>query len=123
MDPGDRSEAWRAHIRTRQSLTEQDRALRIAASRETFEEAGVLLARDAEGQAAPRGTAADGQSFLQMIAAMNVHLDLDALVHFGHWITPEMAPRRYDTHFYLCAAPQRDSRRHAMDRKRWHSNG
>jgi hypothetical protein len=40
-----------------------------------------------------------------MTASLNIRLDLNGFVHFGHWITPEMSPRRFDTHFYLCAAP------------------
>jgi 8-oxo-dGTP pyrophosphatase MutT (NUDIX family) len=105
VDPVDTSDAWFAHIRSSQSLTAEERALRIAASRETYEEAGVLLARGAQGLPMPRGESSDGQSFLQMIACTHTHLDLDAFVHFGHWITPDMSPRRFDTHFYLCAAP------------------
>ena len=32
-------------------------------------------------------------------------LALDTLVHFGHWITPTMMPKRFDTHFYLAPTP------------------
>ncbi|MGB0505687.1 MAG: hypothetical protein ACPGGK_05780, partial [Pikeienuella sp.] len=30
---------------------------------------------------------------------------LDRLVHFGHWITPPMMPKRFDTHFYIASTP------------------
>jgi len=29
----------------------------------------------------------------------------DQLVHFAHWITPAHQPKRYDTQFFLAAAP------------------
>jgi hypothetical protein len=29
-------------------------------------------------------------------------LDLAAMTPFAHWVTPEGAPKRYDTHFRLC---------------------
>jgi hypothetical protein len=35
----------------------------------------------------------------------DLELALDLLVPFAHWITPEFMPKRFDTHFYLAAAP------------------
>ncbi|MEM1147226.1 MAG: NUDIX hydrolase [Pseudomonadota bacterium] len=96
-------------------------AARIAAVREAFEEAGILLARSASarGPGAPLvgqdiSSALDPmrgpvdrreQSFLALIRDHGLVLALDALVHFGHWITPTMMPKRFDTHFYLAATP------------------
>jgi 8-oxo-dGTP pyrophosphatase MutT (NUDIX family) len=73
-------------------------AFRIAAIRETWEECGVLLA-------AP-GTAptADG-AFAAMLAARSLVPDTSGLAHFAHWITPVPVPKRFDTHFFLAAAP------------------
>jgi 8-oxo-dGTP pyrophosphatase MutT (NUDIX family) len=34
-----------------------------------------------------------------------VRLVPEALIRFSHWITPPNEARRYDTHFYLAAAP------------------
>jgi 8-oxo-dGTP pyrophosphatase MutT (NUDIX family) len=73
-------------------------AFRIAAIRETWEECGVLLA-------AP-GTAPTAEgAFAAMLAERGLRPDLDALAHFAHWITPDAVPKRFDTHFFLAAAP------------------
>ena len=32
-------------------------------------------------------------------------LAVDAVYYVSHWITPELAPRRYDTRFFITAAP------------------
>ena len=32
-------------------------------------------------------------------------LEADAVHYVSHWITPELAPRRYDTRFFVTAAP------------------
>ncbi|MEQ8301721.1 MAG: NUDIX domain-containing protein [Hyphomonas sp.] len=95
---------------------------RIAAVREAFEESGLLLARHADKRGpgatlvgpeiseklAPHRGAVDRQeeSFLELIRDNGLVLALDSLVHFGHWITPEMMPKRFDTHFYLAPAPR-----------------
>jgi len=40
-----------------------------------------------------------------LVAATGGKLPLGALAHFGHWITPEGPPKRFDTHFFLAEAP------------------
>lgn len=99
-----------------------DRVARIAAAREAYEESGILLARPAnergEGAAligpetaellAPFRASVDRgeQSFLALLKEHRLVLALDTLVHFGHWITPTMMPKRFDTHFYIAPAPE-----------------
>lgn len=97
-------------------------AARIAAVREAYEEAGILLARHAAGRGAGgplvgrevaealgphRGAVDRGEeSFLALIEAHDLVLALDRLVHFGHWVTPAMMPKRFDTHFYVAPTPE-----------------
>jgi 8-oxo-dGTP pyrophosphatase MutT (NUDIX family) len=73
-------------------------AFRVAAVRETWEECGVLLARPGAARAA------EGD-FAAMLAARALVPDIEALAHFAHWITPIPVPKRFDTHFFLAAAP------------------
>lgn len=89
----------------------------VAAIRESFEEAGVLLARDAhtgahpspeviDGLAADRVSLAAGErEFATVVRDAGLVLDAGCLRVFGHWITPSPAPRRYDTWFFLAPAP------------------
>jgi 8-oxo-dGTP pyrophosphatase MutT (NUDIX family) len=96
----------------RERAAEISLGLYVAAIRETHEEAGVLLARRADGkeigpetwarvEAARKGT----PSFAELIAAEDLVLDLDRLVPWAHWITPSRESRRFDTHFFLVRAP------------------
>ncbi|VIO75940.1 NUDIX hydrolase [Bradyrhizobium ivorense] len=91
---------------------------RIAGVRETFEESGILLARpkgsseliDArradELALAHRSALNEGKITFQTILTDNgLVLALDALVPYAHWITPEGMPKRFDTWFFLAAAP------------------
>ncbi|MEO1407548.1 MAG: NUDIX hydrolase, partial [Pseudomonadota bacterium] len=103
------------------SADDDQRIARIAAVREAFEESGILLARnindrgpeaplvgaDIAEKLAPNRAAVDkGEiSFLELIRDNGLVLALDTLIHFGHWITPTMMPKRFDTHFYLAPAP------------------
>jgi 8-oxo-dGTP pyrophosphatase MutT (NUDIX family) len=93
-------------------------SFRIAAIRETFEESGILLARtkgsgtlvDAvranEIEAAHRNDLCEGKtSFLKVLADNGLLLALDELIPYAHWITPEGMPKRFDTWFFLAAAP------------------
>ncbi|MET0373615.1 MAG: NUDIX hydrolase [Rhizorhabdus sp.] len=104
VDADDRDDGWLPYVAEAGGCDPVERALRIAACRETFEEAGLLLARDEGGASVPCPVATDAP-FRDLVAASGGRLSLDDLVHFGHWITPEGAPKRYDTHFFLARAP------------------
>jgi 8-oxo-dGTP pyrophosphatase MutT (NUDIX family) len=100
-------------------------SFRIAAIRETFEESGILLAR-------PRGSAAlvdaklagkieaahrtalceSKTTFLDVLTESKMVLALDLLVPYAHWITPEGMPKRFDTWFFLAAAPPEQAGAH-----------
>ena len=93
-------------------------SFRIAAIRETFEESGILLARvsgsnalvdakrAAEIEASSRAALSEGKTTFQKVLTDNgVLLALDELVPYAHWITPEGMPKRFDTWFFLAAAP------------------
>ncbi len=90
----------------------------VAAVRECFEECGVLLARrDGEllrlDQAEERErferyrvkVMEEGFSFVEMCRDEGLTIACDQVIYFSHWLTPEMAPRRFDTRFFCAAMP------------------
>lgn len=111
----DHDPAWSDYVAG--AFSPDERARRIAAVREVFEETGLLLARCVRGtELVGKGRAeklgalrlnveADPALFLQMISEQELVLALDLLVGFAHWVTPDIEPRRFDTHFYLVQAP------------------
>jgi len=141
LEPGDYSE--RALARTRgiddASLERQFRAqsapsfpapfttpprreaagLLVAALRELYEEAGVLLACDAQGNAlsdadlaAHRQALHDGRArvqrgslqFYELLESVDAYANAAALTLFSQWITPPPFPKRYNAHFFLAEA-------------------
>jgi 8-oxo-dGTP pyrophosphatase MutT (NUDIX family) len=94
---------------------EGDEAFAMAAVRECFEECGVLLARDADGNDITDGHPAlahrhgvhDGSVDVGELAASHgLTLCTDDLVWMSHWITPKgEAARRFDTRFFMVASP------------------
>lgn len=91
----------------------------VAAARETFEEAGLLLARNPEREGRlvraeraheiveryQKPLNAGEISFCDIIERERLVLATDLMVHFAHWITPPSSPKRFDTQFLLVAAP------------------
>ena len=91
----------------------------VAAIREGFEEAGVLLAYDPDGRIvdldAPahverwaehrRAVDCGEATLIEVCRAEGLTLAVDGMHYFGHWITPVGSPRRYDTRFFVAAEP------------------
>lgn len=93
----------------------------VAAIRESFEEAGVLLARDGSGEVVSfedpdrkvrfeehrRAVDTAERSLLEICVEESLQLDVGSMHYFSRWVTPLGAPRRYDTRFFVAAAPAR----------------
>ena len=91
----------------------------VAAIRESYEEAGVLLAYNLDGDVI--SFAADDMAerfrvhrkavdsgdlrLIEVCELEHLRLAVDQIHYFSHWITPVGPPRRYDTRFFVAAAP------------------
>ena len=108
-------------------------AIVCAAVRETFEEAGVLLAGPAGDTVADDTTGADWEadraalvarelSFAEFLDRRGLVLRSDLLGAWARWITPEFEARRYDTWFFVAVLPAGQRTRNASteaDRTVW----
>ncbi|MEV8530708.1 NUDIX hydrolase [Streptomyces sp. NPDC051211] len=108
-------------------------AIVCGAVRETFEEAGVLLAGPADGtlvgdltgddwEADRQALVARELSFAEFLDRRGLVLRSDLLAAWARWITPEFEPRRYDTWFFVAALPEGQRTRNASteaDRTVW----
>jgi 8-oxo-dGTP pyrophosphatase MutT (NUDIX family) len=104
--------ADRARAELGETLPEAEaRALYVAACRELFEEAGLLLAHRIDEPAHRRlcqlrlALQADAAIWSASLAREGCVLALDRLAPFARWITPEFQPRRWDTRFFVAQAP------------------
>ncbi|MBT0767538.1 NUDIX domain-containing protein [Kineosporia sp. J2-2] len=92
-------------------------ALVRAAVRETFEEAGVLLASSTGSIVVPEIERADLEARrITLTTLLDRHglvLRPGLLAPLQHWITPELEPRRYDTWFFAAALPPGQEAREA----------
>ncbi|WP_162200609.1 NUDIX hydrolase [Mesobacillus campisalis] len=87
----------------------------VAAARELFEEVGILLVNKQDGSEARMGEdavsfyrkelVAGRLSFMELLKKERLKLNLDSLHYFGHFITPEISPIRFDTRFFLARLP------------------
>jgi len=115
VDDGDG--ALRPHCRVPPGLDDETVAYRIAAIRESYEEAGILAARviGDDSLISAAALAALEQSFIEqlgrpphfvdIVTSGKLELAIDALVPYAHWVTPERVAKRYDTRFFLAHAP------------------
>ncbi|WP_330348782.1 NUDIX hydrolase [Streptomyces sp. NBC_00582] len=108
-------------------------AIVCAAVRETYEEAGVLLAgpdpvsvvgdtTGADWEADRAAVAARELSFAEFLDRRGLVLRSDLLGAWTRWITPEFESRRYDTWFFVAALPEGQRTRNASteaDRTVW----
>jgi 8-oxo-dGTP pyrophosphatase MutT (NUDIX family) len=88
---------------------EPGEAAEVAAARELFEEAGILLAHPAAGGAAPdaaaRGELRRALAAGGTIAAAGLAWATDALAAWSHWITPSAEPKRFSARFFVAELP------------------
>jgi len=127
VDADDDGEILRSHARGR---TEEETSAQlgidagglgfwISAVRELFEESGLLLASFVDGTPiALEGAVGERfaahraainrreRSFEEVVVAEDLVLDLAAIHHVDHWITPEAEKKRFDTHFFIARAPE-----------------
>ena len=101
------------------SLPRNGLAFWVAAVRETLEEAGLMMAVHDGGDPLDfddpvlaarfvehrRAVDRSERRLVEICVEENLRLDLSAMHYVGRWITPPGSPRRYDTRFFLAAAP------------------
>jgi 8-oxo-dGTP pyrophosphatase MutT (NUDIX family) len=82
-----------------------DAAARIAAIRETIEETGIAPAMRPIPPAALREEMAAGGDFTALLGRHGLTLELDRMTPFARWCPNFRETRRFDTLFFLAAAP------------------
>lgn len=123
VDPEDSDPRYRELLTTAAVRDEgpggDDLAFRVAAARESFEEAGILFARRASGETVPlsdpelrarfrrhrEDVDAGRRQLAEICLEEELRLDLAAMSYMSRWVTPRGAPRRYDTRFFVARAP------------------
>lgn len=123
VDDRDRDPALAPYIQGAKT-EETARALQVAAIREVFEESGLLIARPQGEQVLVDGDRLKTLNhyrddihksrigLVEFLAKESLLLAADRLQPFAHWITPTMMSKRFDTWFYLVAAPPGQSAEH-----------
>lgn len=107
--------------RASQLLSVKDDGLRfwVCAIRECFEECGVLFARQNDEILTVRTetermrvrewaqrVSTSSEDFQLVLDAHKLTLATDEVHYFSHWITPKLAPARFNTRFFLAQLPQ-----------------
>lgn len=115
VDPADYDTAWLDNAQGLSAFDPDERAARIGAVREAYEECGLLLA-SRNGQ--PVGDYAnslthlrqnvdrDASLFQPLVREHGLVLRTDSLAPFARWIPPPATHKRFDTRFYLAQMPE-----------------
>jgi 8-oxo-dGTP pyrophosphatase MutT (NUDIX family) len=109
-------EVWARQLQCEVALA---RALVVAAVRETFEETGILIAGPDSGTVlgvcegeewtdARRELETGELALGAFLRGRGLVLRADLLAAWGHWVTPEFEPRRFDTRFFVAVLPDGD---------------
>jgi 8-oxo-dGTP pyrophosphatase MutT (NUDIX family) len=125
VDPGDRDPELLRYLddrpaaKTEVDFVDDDWGFRMAALRELFEEAGVLLATGPDGNTVKvdrepagafdgyrRGLHAGDISLATLAQQAKILYAPKLLAAFSHWITPLSFPRRYNTRFFVATMPE-----------------
>jgi 8-oxo-dGTP pyrophosphatase MutT (NUDIX family) len=116
VDVADRDETWESRldttlVRASEQLDEPDlertKGFWVAAVRETFEEAGVLLARatDSFDPQSRRARLRSGSDFLELAGELDLQLSAADLTPYARWVTPDFESQRFDTCFFVAVLP------------------
>ncbi|HET7825764.1 MAG TPA: MBL fold metallo-hydrolase, partial [Anaeromyxobacter sp.] len=105
LDPGDRDVPVKG-------ASGEDAALVACATREVFEETGILLAEGAARVPAParaegrRALLAGRGSWAAFLRDAGASLSAAPFVPAGRWVTPPFRPLRFDARFFLAELPE-----------------
>ena len=125
VEDADKGDAWRVDGPAEGGTSQfgpdesgEDRHLRVAACRETLEEAAIFLVDGAVSNddvlALRTRATTDTNAIRAFLAERGLHLDLRALAPLSRWITPKVESRRFDARFYVARAPEGQMGAHDM---------
>jgi glyoxylase-like metal-dependent hydrolase (beta-lactamase superfamily II)/8-oxo-dGTP pyrophosphatase MutT (NUDIX family) len=100
-----------AQANARLGLESSGLAYYVAAVRECFEEAGILLAVDEDGAPVAAAKAEQlmrhrNRAFPELLKSERLYVPAGSLAYYGHWITAPGRARRFDTRFFVALAPE-----------------
>ncbi|PVU87452.1 hypothetical protein BB560_006487, partial [Smittium megazygosporum] len=114
LDDIDKSSAW-LHYTDPSGIKDPLLSYKVCAIRETFEETGLLLAKNRGSATEPTNLQdiGDGSGVImdglyRKVKTENLELVTNKLKYVSRWITPEFAPRRFDAHFYMINLDNKD---------------
>ncbi len=112
---------WASNLKTKAEKIDSDEpedkklGYYATAIREAFEEAGILIVKDAQRvlsqidqkELFKMRTLLHQRkiNFLEIMERFDFYYDLDQLFWFAHWITPKTSPKRFDTQFFVSPLP------------------
>ena len=107
VDPADAEVEIQGGVRDQLRLDVADAAaFQAAAVRETYEEAGILLANGQPDDALRTALQKRELGFAQAAAQAGWVIDADDLHYWSWWVTPKLEPRRYSARFFIAVVPE-----------------